>query len=63
MWVRGSRVGLLTPNGPEWLIGWLAAARIGALVVLLNTFHRARELGWALAHCQAEALLVARTGT
>ena len=54
---RGSRVGLLAPNGPEWLIGWMAAARIGALVVLLNTFHRARELGWALAHCRAEALL------
>ena len=55
--VRGSRVGLLAPNGPEWLIGWMAAARIGALVVLLNTFHRARELGWALAHCRAEVLL------
>ena len=54
---RGSRVALLAPNGPEWVIGWMAAARIGALVVLLNTFHQARELGWALRHCQAEALL------
>ena len=54
---RGSRVGLLAPNGPEWIVAWLAAARIGALVVLLNTFHQARELGWALAHCQAEVLL------
>ena len=54
---RGSRVALLAPNGPEWLVGWTAAARIGALVVLLNTFHKARELGWALAHCQAEVLL------
>ena len=53
----GSRVALLAPNGPEWLIGWMAAARVGALVVLLNTFHKARELGWALAHCQAEVLL------
>ena len=55
----GSRVALLAPNGPEWVVAWLAAARIGALVVLLNTFHRARELGWALAHCRAEVLLVA----
>ena len=53
---RGSRVGLLAPNGPEWVVAWLAAARIGALVVLLNTFHKARELGWALAHCDAEVL-------
>ena len=55
----GSRVALLAPNGPEWVVAWLAAARVGALVVLLNTFHRARELGWALAHCRAEVLLVA----
>ena len=54
---RGSRVALLAPNGPEWVVGWMAAARIGALVVLLNTFHQARELGWALAHSRAEALL------
>ena len=53
----GSRVALLAPNGPEWIIGWLAAARLGAPVVLLNTFYKARELGWALAHCQAEVLL------
>ena len=53
----GSRVALLAPNGPEWVVAWLAAARVGALVVLLNTFHKARELGWALAHCQAEVLL------
>ena len=55
----GSRVALLAPNGPEWVVAWLAAARVGALVVLLNTFHQARELGWALAHCRAETLLVA----
>ena len=54
---RGSRVALLAPNGPEWVVAWLAAARIGALVVLLNTFHKARELGWSLAHSQAEVLL------
>ena len=54
---RGSRVGLLAPNGPEWVVAWLAAARIGAVVVLLNTFYKARELGWALTHCEAEVLL------
>ena len=53
----GGRVALLAPNGPEWVIGWMAASRIGALVVLLNTFSQARELGWALSHCRAEVLL------
>ena len=56
---RDCRVALLAPNGPEWLIGWMAAARVGALVVLLNTFHKARELGWALANCRAQVLLTA----
>lgn len=56
---RGSRVALLAPNGPEWVVGWLAATRVGATAVLLNTFHKARELGWALAHSQAEVLLTA----
>ena len=54
---RGSRVALLAPNGPEWVVGWLAVARVGAVVVLLNTFHKARELGWALAHSEADMLL------
>ena len=54
---RGSRLALLAPNGPEWVVAWLAAARVGAVVVLLNTFHQARELGWALAHSRAEVLL------
>ena len=54
---RGSRVALLAPNGPEWVVAWSAAARVGATVVLLNTFHKARELNWALAHCQADVLL------
>ena len=54
---QGSRVALLAPNGPEWVVGWLAAARVGATVVLLNTFHKARELAWALAHCQADVVL------
>ena len=47
---KGTRVGLLFPNGPDWVICWLAAARIGALVVPINTFYKARELGWTLQH-------------
>ena len=28
---RGSRLGLLAPNGPDWVVAWLAATRIGEL--------------------------------
>jgi acyl-CoA synthetase (AMP-forming)/AMP-acid ligase II len=54
---KGTRVGLLAPNGPEWIVGWLAAARIGAVVVLLNTYHQTRELSWTLRHADVQHLL------
>ena len=50
-------MGLLFPNGPDWVIGWLAAARIGALVVPINTFYKARELAWTLRHADVHTLL------
>jgi acyl-CoA synthetase (AMP-forming)/AMP-acid ligase II len=54
---KGTRVGLLMPNGPDWVVAWLAAARVGALVVPLNTFLKARELGWVLGHADVDTLL------
>ena len=54
---KGTRVALLAPNGPEWVIGWLAATRIGAVVPLLNTYNKAKELGWVLRHADAQVLL------
>jgi len=54
---KGTRVGVLFPNGPGWVVAWLAAARIGAIVVPLNTFYKPRELGWVLAHADVDTLL------
>ena len=54
---KGTRVGVLMPNGPDWVVAWLAAARIGAVVVPLNTFYKARELGWVLRHADVDTLL------
>lgn len=53
---KGSRVGLLMPNGPDWLVAWLAAARIGAIVVPMNTFYKPRELGWVMRHADMQTL-------
>ncbi len=47
---KGTRVGVLMPNGPDWLVAWLAVARIGAILVPLNTFFQTRELRWILDH-------------
>ncbi|MAE95113.1 MAG: acyl-CoA synthetase [Deltaproteobacteria bacterium] len=54
---KGTRIGLLMPNGPDWVTAWLAATRIGALLVPLNTFYQARELGWVLRHADVDTLL------
>ncbi len=54
---KGTRVGLLAPNGPDWIIGWLGATRIGCVVALLNTYSKARELGWVLRHADVQVLL------
>ena len=56
---KGTRVGVLLPNGPDWVLAWLAAGRIGALVVPFNTFYQARELGYVLRHADVHTLLTA----
>jgi acyl-CoA synthetase (AMP-forming)/AMP-acid ligase II len=54
---KGTRIGLLAPNGPDWVVGWLGATRIGAVAVPLNTFYKPRELGWVLRHADVHTLL------
>ncbi len=56
---KGSHVGLLYPNGVAFVVGMLAAARIGAIVVPFSTFSTARELGEQLVDSDTEILLAA----
>jgi len=56
---KGTRVAILFPNGPEWVLAWLAVTRLGAIAVPINTFYKARELEWTLRHCDADTLLTA----
>ncbi|OBG24770.1 class I adenylate-forming enzyme family protein [Mycobacterium sp. 852002-51057_SCH5723018] len=56
---KGTHVGVLYPNGPEFVVGMLAAARIGAVVVPFSTFVTARELREQLVHSDVEILLTA----
>ncbi len=57
---HGDRVAALLGNRPEWVISYLAAARIGALFVPLNTWHKTSELRWAIAKCEP-ALVISET--
>jgi acyl-CoA synthetase (AMP-forming)/AMP-acid ligase II len=56
---KGTHVGLLYPNGTEFVVGMLAAARIGAVVIPFSTFATARELREQLVDSDAAILLSA----
>lgn len=56
---KGTHVGVLYPNGPEFVVAMLAAARIGAVVVPFSTFVTARELREQLVDSDTEILLTA----
>ena len=44
----GERVGIWSPNRPEWTLVQYATAKIGAILVNINPAYRAHELGYAL---------------
>jgi len=54
---KGTHVGVLYPNGPEFIVAMLAAARIGAVVIPFSTFATAPEMETQLAHADVEILL------
>lgn len=56
---KGSHVGLLYPNSVAFVVGMLAAARIGAVVVPFSTFATGRELREQLVDSDTEILLAA----
>ncbi len=54
---KGTRVGLLFPSDSQFAVNFLAASRIGALVVPISTFSTADELSWVLRHADINVLL------
>jgi fatty-acyl-CoA synthase len=58
---RGTHVGLLAPNWPEWLAIAFGVWRRGGVLVPLSTLARPRELGHALGLADVELLIAARS--
>src|ERR1700733_15229243 len=56
---KGTRVGILYPNGVAWIVTWLAAARIGSLTIPLSTFAPGRELARTIRHTDVQYLAMA----
>jgi len=54
---KGTRTALLAANSPDWIVAWLAATRVGSVLALLNTYNKAKELGWLLRHSDSQVLL------
>lgn len=54
---KGTHVGVLYPNGPDFIVAMLAAARIGAVVIPFSTFATAPEMATQLAHADVQILL------
>ncbi len=55
---KGTRVGLLMANSPDWIVAWFAALRVGALVTGVSTFLKSPELAWALKFADIDTLLM-----
>jgi acyl-CoA synthetase (AMP-forming)/AMP-acid ligase II len=56
---KGTHVGVLYPNGADFVVAMLAAARIGAVVVPFTTFATAPEMADQLVHSDVAILLAA----
>jgi fatty-acyl-CoA synthase len=54
---RGERVALWATNVPEWVVAQFALAKIGAVLVTVNTSLRAHELEYLLRQSEATTLI------
>jgi acyl-CoA synthetase (AMP-forming)/AMP-acid ligase II len=58
---KGTLVALLAPNDLDWIMWWAGCARIGAVVVPMNTFAAPAEVQHTLAHSGAHILVAVPT--
>ena len=56
---KGDRIGIWSPNRPEWIALQYASARIGLVLVTINPAYRLTELEYALNKVECKALVLA----
>ena len=54
------RVAIMLPNRVEWPLAWLAIARLGAVMVPVNTGYRTADAGFVLHHTGIRAVVTLR---
>lgn len=55
---KGDKVGLLMPNGAEYIIAYFACFKLGALAGPINSLLKPREMAFVIADSEARALIV-----
>lgn len=55
---RGDQVAVWLTNGAPWVVCWVACARIGAVVVPINTRYKTEEVEYILRQSDARALIL-----
>lgn len=55
---KGDRVCFFLPNCPEFLYAWFGLAKIGAVLVPINTNYRTEETKYIVNHSEANSILV-----
>ena len=58
---KGDKVAILLPNGPEFVIAYFAAAKIGAVAVTLSVFSTPYELQYLLDNSESVILITTNT--
>lgn len=58
---RGDRIGIWSPNRPEWLVTQFASARAGLILVTINPAYRVTELEYVLNKVGIKALVAAES--
>ncbi|HEY4279621.1 MAG TPA: AMP-binding protein [Conexibacter sp.] len=58
----GDKVAILMPNCMEFVIAFVGAAKLGAVVVPINGRFKAHELGHVISHADVRVLLTASSG-
>src|SRR3546814_1112675 len=56
---KGARVGVILPNGTDWIVAWLAVSRIGGSAVALSPLDSPAELHYKVHHADCAVFLTA----
>src|SRR4051812_24851217 len=56
--VNGTHVAVMLPNVPAYVVTWMALARLGAVMVPVNTQYKPRELEYVLQDSDAKFLVI-----